>query len=374
MVVGIAERLVRVRAEEERVVHGERRAVGAGRVPALALGERHLGRHARDGLESVLAHARVKEEERAARDVVVRARRAEEETRAGDRLRLGDDADVLGVVAVDVRHGRAVGARGPERLEPHGMAVDVVPPRVGDATVVHDGGLPLVRLAEGYLPDVLPARVGAVEEERRHVAAPVAAAVVLSARGGEHEPAVRQVARVDVLDHRGLASALRLHRVAGAARHLAHPAAVRRALVDEVAAVGDGALAARLEAGSVNRMRGIDLLHPRVVAHDHLGHLQFLSVSRRLRRVVAEGEEDAVRVPVEVGVDHRARRELVAEQGGLLRRGLPVLEHDEAGARTAPAAEVLVHHVVLARIRDAALDGEQLLELEVGVAEEDAAA
>ena len=312
MVVGVAERLVGVRAEEERVVHGERRAVGAGGVPAFALGERHLGRHARDGLEAVLANARVQQEERTARDVVVRARRAEEEARAGDRLRLGDDADVLGVVAVDVRHGRAVGARGPERLEPHGVAVDVVPPRVGDSAVVHHGGLPLVRLAEGYLADVPPTGVGAVEEERGHVAAPVAAAVVLPARGREHEPAVRQIARVDVLDERGLPPALRLHRIAGAARHLAHPAAVRRTLVDEVAAVGHGTLAARLVARPVDRMRGIDLLHPRVVAHNDLRHLQLLRVRRRLRRVVAEREEDAVRVPVEVGVEHRAGRQLAA--------------------------------------------------------------
>ena len=90
--------------------------------------------------------------------------------------------------------------------------------------------------------------------------------------------------------------------------------------------------------------------------------------------MVAEREDDPVRVPVEVGVEHRAGGQLALQQDGLARHALPVLEHDEAGAGTREAAEVLVHHVEVPRVGDAALHGEQLLELEVGVEEEDAAA
>ena len=278
---------------------------------------------------------------------------------------------LLGVVAVEVRHARAVGTHRPERLVPHGVAVHVVPARVGDAAVGEHGRLPLVRLAEGELPDVAPARVRAVEEEARRVASPVAAAEVLSARGGEHEPAVGQVARVDVLDHHhGLPPFHRLHRVVRRARELAHPAAVRRALVDEVSAVHHGVFAAVLRQAGV---RGIGLGHPRREAPVGVD-LQRLRVRGRLRRVVAEREDDAVRVPVEVGVEHRAGGQLALQEHGLARNALPVLEHDESRTRTREAAKVLVDHVEVPRVGEPALHGEQFVELEVGVEEEDAAA
>ena len=48
----------------------------------------------------------------------------------------------------------------------------------------------------------------------------------------------------------------------------------------------------------------------------------------RLGGMVAEGEEQPVRVPVEVGVDNRAFGQLAREEDLLAWNALPVLEND----------------------------------------------
>ena len=90
--------------------------------------------------------------------------------------------------------------------------------------------------------------------------------------------------------------------------------------------------------------------------------------------MIAEGEDDAGRVPVEVGVEHRARRQPVLEDLALLRLALPVVDDDESGSRIGETAEVLVVLMHVGGVGYAALDGEQAFEGEVGMQEEDATA
>ena len=77
---------------------------------------------------------------------------------------------------------------------------------------------------------------------------------------------------------------------------------------------------------------------------------------------------------MEIGVEDSALRELAAQEEPLLRDAPPVLEHHEAGARTREPADILVHHVKVPCVRDAALHGNELVKLQVWMEEEDSAA
>ena len=260
------------------------------------------------------------------------------------------------------------------------MAVDVVPARVADAPVVQHHGLPLVRLAPGELAYVPRAdfaerrQLRAIEKPCWHIASRVAARNRLAARGVEHEPAVGQIARIGVLQQDRLAPFPRLHRVAGTARERAYPAAVRRRLVDEVAMVHHGELAV---GRSKVRVAGIDAPQPveaLVLQLHHGRRAACLRVGLGLARVVAEREDDAVAVPVQIRIEDRAPGQLVLQKHRLVRRLLPVVDRHEAGSRTRPATGVLIRGARLLRERQPALHGQEPLELEVWMLEEDAAA
>ena len=191
----------------------------------------------------------------------------------------------------------------PEALEDRIVAVDVIPAGVDDASVVQHAGVPLVGLVERELADVRPVGVGPVEHVGRHVAAAVAAAVLLAAGRDERESSVGQVARIVVLDHHGLPADGADHRVGGRPGQLPKLAAVDRRLVDEK----------RLEiAGAA---------------------------------VAAEGEQHPAAVEGKVRMIRHSRRQLVLQQEPHPRIVLPRLQHRQARSGSAVSAEVLVAHV-----------------------------
>ena len=86
--------------------------------------------------------------------------------------------------------------------------------------------------------------------------------------------------------------------------------------------------------------------------------------------MVAEREDHAVGVPVEVGVEHAARGQFPGEDQFLLGERAPVLDDGESRPRMGEAPEVLVDHVVEARVGNVALHAEEAVELKVGMGEE----
>ena len=191
------------------------------------------------------------------------------------------------------------------------VAVGIVPARVHDAAVVQDAGLPLRGLGKRQRPDVLAAGVRAIEQEVGEVPEAVLAADVgLRARADEGDPAVGQIAGVEILDQRRLAA---------------------------------------FRAGQSVRRLACQL--PQTLAVDPDLPQEELPQVRVGRRVVAECERHPARVERQIGVHDGPGRQPARQQRRLPRAVLPVVEHDQPRSRPAVTTQVLARLVRIGRRR-----------------------
>jgi hypothetical protein len=176
----------------------------------------------------------------------------------------------------------------------------------------------------------------------------VAAAELLAPRGNEGHAAVGQVARVGVLDEHGLSLTLADHRVRGRTRDLPDLAGLEGVFVDEIRPMA--------RTGTL-------------VAGDPVAGLRHRLIVVMLRRMVGEGEQHALGVVGEIGMDRAARRQLARQPDRLSWTVLPVLQHDQTRGLPAVSAKILIAHVLGQEART--LVDQQLWEVQRRVREDD---
>ena len=162
-----------------------------------ALGPRQVARHLRQAQRKVEALAGVDDADGPREPVVVPDAREHDAAGAGYLARLRQVIGPDGLVAPEDRGAGAVGLGGPEALDAPERLVGVLPPRVDDAAVVHQGGGPLGLIAATKNVEVTS--VGVAPRQQGRVDERPAPHVTVAARRREEDAPVGQVNRVDVV-------------------------------------------------------------------------------------------------------------------------------------------------------------------------------